>query len=128
MKEIIATIKSEVIHGKGMGHKHGMPTANQELGDNEVEFGVYGGVATVHGDKFLCITNIGLRPSADNNMKANVETLILDFSEDIYGQILQIDLYEYLRPIQKFEGGLDELKLQLDKDANNTRELLKDMI
>jgi len=123
-KKLISCIQGKIVRGKGAGHKHGMPTANLDFGNQELpEYGVYGGLAYVDDEVYMCITNVGLRPSDDNSPKVTFESLLLDFSGDLYGKEMKVELYFYLRGIRKFTGGLDELKLQLQKDAEKTREL-----
>ena len=58
--------------------------------------------------------NIGLRPTVDGKKRV-IEVNIFDFNEDIYGQILQVQVHQYLRGEIKFNG-LEELKAQLYKD------------
>ena len=112
---VIKSIKEVVIHGKGQGHKFDMPTANQKLENDDIK-------TYIDGIEYISITNVGLRPSADDDTRCNVETLILDFSGDLYGKMIQVDLYYFLRPTMKFSG-LSEVKKQLDIDAKKAREL-----
>ena len=119
---VIKSIKEVVIHGKGQGHKFDMPTANQKLNKDDIKHGVYASKTYIDGKEYISITNVGLRPSVDDDARCNVETLILDFSGDIYGKIIQVDLYYFLRPTMKFNG-LAEVKKQLDIDAKKAREL-----
>lgn len=125
-KKCLYSITGKIVRGKGAGHKHGMPTANLDYGNNELpKLGVYGGLAYVDDEPFMCISNVGLRPSDDNSQKVTFESLLLDFSGDLYGKEMKVELYFYLRGIKKFEGGLDELKIQLAKDAERTRKLFE---
>ena len=119
---VIKSIKEVVIHGKGQGHKFDMPTANQKLENDDIKHGVYASKTYIDGIEYISITNVGLRPSADDDTRCNVETLILDFSGDLYGKMIQVDLYYFLRPTMKFSG-LSEVKKQLYIDAKRAREL-----
>ena len=49
-----------------------------------------------------------------------METFILDFSSDLYGQTLRVDFYKRLRAERKF-ASLDELKTQIQRDMDSTR-------
>ncbi|MCQ2398298.1 MAG: riboflavin biosynthesis protein RibF, partial [Sphaerochaetaceae bacterium] len=110
-------IAGPVIHGRGLGMKYGMPTANQYIAPNRLwpEYGVYASVVRLGERIFKGITNIGLRPSGDNTPIPSCETLILDFNEQIYGELMIIEVYAYIRPIKKF-AGLKEVRIQIDKD------------
>ena len=121
---VIKTIYEEVIHGRGEGHNYGMPTANQVLKKDDIKHGVYASKTTVDNKEYISITNVGLRPSVDENKTLNVETWILDFSGDLYGKKIKVDLYYFIRETRKFNG-LEEVKKQLDIDAKKARELFE---
>lgn len=125
-KKLLATLQGTIVKGKGAGHRHGMPTANLDVQDQLLpKHGVYGGLAFVEGNCYQCITNIGLRPSDDDSQKVTVESLLLDFSGDLYGKTMRLELYFFLREIRKFAGGLDEVRIQLLKDGQLTKQLFE---
>ena len=113
----------EVIHGRGNGKKAGMPTANLDIKDiqTKIEYGVYACYVYVKDKKYLGVCNVGMRPTIDS--QKTVEVNIIDFDEDIYGEIISIELIQKLRDIEKFNS-LQEVKKQVDKDIIKTRELL----
>ncbi len=116
--------EGEVTRGNQLGRKLGYPTANLRLTDNEKLIpanGVY--AVTVRltrnpGVIWKGMMNIGVRPTVDG-LNRVIEVNIFDFSEEIYGELLQVTLHERLRSEKKFEG-LDALKIQLalDKEAS----------
>ncbi len=112
-----------VVHGKGIGSKAGIPTANLLVPVNKFlpKFGVYIAAAEIDKKLYHGVTNIGLRPSADDSSIPTIETLLLDFDENIYGKTVIIRLHRYLRDIVKF-AGMPELKQQIDKDKNAAAE------
>ena len=66
-------------------------------------------------------TNIGVRPTVDDHStRVTVETFILDFSGDLYGQTLRVDFYKRLREEKRFDS-LDELQAQIQRDMASTR-------
>jgi len=67
--------------------------------------------------------NLGIRPTFDPP-KELLETYLFDFSESLYGQVLDVALIERLRGEEKFDG-LDALVAQMDKDVAKAREILK---
>ena len=101
-----------------------MPTANLDCAPPLPPFGVYGGIATLRGRDYPCVTNVGTRPSADAEERISVETMLLDFSGDLYGETLRLSLRFFLRPIRRFEGGLDAVAEQVRMDAEETRRRL----
>lgn len=119
---MLYSISEKVIHGKGLGHKHGMPTINQEYNGN-IKPGVYGGLAIINNEKKYCVTNVGTRPSIDDSSAMTIETYIIDYNGNLYDQIVEVDLYFYLRDIIKFDGGIEDVKKQIEKDISKTIKL-----
>ena len=64
---------------------------------------------------FRAVVNIGVQPTV-GVMPLRIEAHLLNFSEDIYGQPLSLDLLEFLRPERKFDS-LQELIRQISSDA-----------
>ena len=110
----------KVIHGKGKGSKHSMPTANLEIGDGRIlpPHGVYGVMTVVDGIRRLGATNIGLRPAADDMPHPTVETYIPNFSGDLYGKEMLLELELYVRGVMDFSGGIDAVRMQVEKDLH----------
>ncbi|MGL6174224.1 MAG: bifunctional riboflavin kinase/FAD synthetase [Cellulosilyticaceae bacterium] len=118
------TIRGEVVHGKALGRTIGFPTANVEADENRVypPNGVYASTIKVYTNHYLGITNIGYNPTVQGKSKT-IETNIFDFNEFIYGEKVEIALYEFMRPEHKFNS-LDELVEQLKQDTQNAKKIL----
>lgn len=110
------SISGKVIEGQKLGRKLGFRTANllypQEL--TTLPFGAYATNVTLKNEVCKGVTNFGLRPTVDGKTPV-VETHILNFDKDIYGETIDIEFTEMLRKEQKF-ASLEELKLQIKKD------------
>lgn len=119
------TLKGEVVHGKALGRTVGMPTANLHVTDGELPLaGVYAAKVKI-GDKIYCsVTNVGRRPTVDDEQKATVESFILDFHEDIYGEQMEVEIVKYLRGIQKF-ADLEAVSEQVKKDIEEAKRIFK---
>ena len=115
--EPIATLRGRVVHGKGLGRTVGMPTANLDVsGSSEIPpEGVYASIARVRTGSYYAVTNIGTRPSIDSSPKLTIETNIIGFDDDIYGEDMIVEIMAYLRPIRKMNG-IEEVKKQVDAD------------
>ena len=109
----------EVIHGKALGRTVGMPTANLCVSDFKLKppSGVYAVTAKVRGASYRGLTNIGLRPSVDDLPVLTIETYLIEFSGEIYGEQMVIEVYAFLREIQKFQN-LEEVRAQVQKDLD----------
>ncbi len=121
-------LTGEIEHGKGLGRTVGMPTANLKIDANCIlpEHGVYATRMVVDGKAYHSVTNIGTRPSVDGESRVTIETFVIDFEGDIYGENVRLEVYQYLRPIQKFQG-IEEVWEQVKKDVENAKKYL-DMV
>lgn len=115
------SLRGPVVRGAMRGRLIGFPTANIAIGaDRELPaYGVYATRAFLGEQAFDSVTNIGRRPTFDAGAPS-VETHILDFDADIYGQELRIDLVSRLRGEQKFSG-VEELRAQIERDVRAAR-------
>lgn len=120
-------IMGEVVHGKKLGRTLGMPTTNLIPIEEKLlpPDGVYVSRTIIDGKIYDGITNIGYKPTVSNEMIRGVETFIFDYSGDLYGKILQVELYKYVRPEQKFES-IVQLKDRINKDIEFAKKYLVD--
>lgn len=107
-------ISSTVIHGRKLGRKLGFPTANIEVADN-IPSGVYYAYTIVNGQRYSSLVNVGVRPTIAHELKRNAEVYIMDFSGDIYGEIIIVNLTQYIRAEKRFNS-IEELKSAIEND------------
>ena len=117
-------LSGTVEHGKALGRTVGMPTANLRVDEGCAlpEAGVYATVSEIDGKKLLSVTNIGVRPSVDDSPVWTVESYIVGFSGDLYGERLTLTVLEKIRPQMKFTS-LDEVKKQVEADVVRAKEI-----
>jgi riboflavin kinase/FMN adenylyltransferase len=118
-------IEGPVVRGRQLGRKLGYPTANVGLADYVVpKFGVYATRTRLpDGRKLPGVANIGVNPTVDGVTAPLLEVWLFDFDEDIYDQVIETDLMAFLRQELKF-AGLDEMTVQVLKDADEARSIL----
>lgn len=119
-------ICGEVIHGDARGRTIGYPTANMVMDASYVmpRLGVYATrVRLQDGRLFHAMTNVGRRPTFYDTGDVSIESHLFDFSEDLYGQIVEIEWIAYLRNERAFDG-LDALVAQLKNDEKEARSIL----
>jgi riboflavin kinase/FMN adenylyltransferase len=118
------TVTGEVIHGEKRGRSIGIPTANVSVWSEKVipANGVYGGWATVGGERYMAMTNIGVRPTFDGQ-GVTVEAHLLDFNRDIYGQTMTVSFETRLREEKRFNG-IEQLIAQIYADIDAGRAFL----
>lgn len=117
-------LTGRVVAGKGLGRTIGVPTANIEVPEGVLlpKQGVYISGVIVDDVPYKALTNIGSRPTVDGH-HVTVESWLLDFEGDLYDKEITLAFIMYLRPEQKFDS-LEELKAQIEKDADQIRKLL----
>ncbi len=120
------SLSGEVIHGNGRGHGLGIPTSNLKIQQQRVlpANGVYACWATFDGQLFPAVTNIGFRPTFENQSSQTfVETHLLDFQGQLYGQVIKLQFITRIRSEIHFSD-INELLTQIHQDIKTTRELL----
>ena len=116
-------LSGTVVVGKRLGHTIGFPTANVQM--EQFKFLPKGGVYVASarlsdGRIYRSVVNIGTQPTTPGTHNLAVEAYLLDFSEDIYGQHLALDLLAFLRPEKKF-ASIEDLVRQIGMDADTAK-------
>jgi riboflavin kinase/FMN adenylyltransferase len=111
------SITGEVMHGRKIGRTLGMPTTNILPAVNKLlpPCGVYASKTLIDGIYHPGVTNIGYKPTVGDESRKGVETYLFDYDQDLYGRVIEVALYTYLRPEIKF-ASLEELKLKMQGD------------
>lgn len=112
-----------VVKGNEIGRTISFPTINQVIPDTNIipKYGVYKSIVEVGGKQYKGVTNIGVKPTVqhrNDGTGAVMETHIIGFDGDLYGQNIAVALVRYIRPEVKFSG-LEELKQQISRDKEN---------
>jgi riboflavin kinase/FMN adenylyltransferase len=116
------SLRGPVLHGDERGRQIGFPTLNVGVSADRwlPPNGVYVTRAHVGDREFQACTNVGTRPTFEGDARRLVETHLLDFEGDLYGDVVTIDLLHRLRAEQKFNG-IEELTAQIERDLQATR-------
>ncbi|MCI8699217.1 MAG: riboflavin biosynthesis protein RibF [Oscillospiraceae bacterium] len=119
------TLSGPVVHGSELGRTLGTPTANLLVPEGVIApgFGVYAGrVRLPGGETRLAVTNVGTRPTVNNDRRAvTVEPWILDYQGDLYGRNIRVEFYARLRPEKRFPS-VQALRDAILENARQTRE------
>lgn len=117
------TLTDVVRSGYHLGTQMGTPTINMRFPDGVIipRHGVYAAKAYVDGEEYMSVTNVGVRPTVSEDGGVNVESFLLDFTGNLYGRLVRLDFYKFMRPERKFND-IDELAAQIKHDAESTRE------
>jgi riboflavin kinase / FMN adenylyltransferase len=119
-------VGGEVIHGAQVGRSIGYPTANILPAEGLVQLadGIYASMTHLPGatEPVPSMTYIGTRPALNTGRRL-IETHLLDYDGDLYGQMLHVDVLKRLRADADFPS-VDDLVAQLRRDEAETREVL----
>ena len=117
-------IRGTVQHGDKLGRTIGYPTANLDLGRYlRPRYGIYAVMGRLPDGRVVKgAANLGIRPTFDPP-KELLEPHFFDFSGDLYGQEIEVELRHFLRPEAKFDS-LDALTAQMEQDCDEARRLL----
>ena len=112
-----------VRHGRRIGRTIGIPTVNLVPPPHVLVpgDGVYiARVCLADGSSYAAVTNVGTRPTVNNGSDLTVESWMLDFDGDLYGQSIRVEFYQRLRDEIRFDS-LDALKAEIRRNADDAR-------
>lgn len=118
------TVEAEVIHGKKLGRTLGFPTANMALLNSGLRQGIYAvRFRRADGSLHDGVASFGRRPTVTDDGQPLLETFLLDFDGDLYGETCRVSLYAFQRPEEKF-ANLDALLDQMTRDKAEAKTIL----
>lgn len=119
------SVRGPVVEGDKRGRTIGFPTANIHVDELHMlpADGVYVSQARFAGQLHGAVTNVGVRPTFEGSRRT-VEAYLLDFTGELYGEILQLVFLHRLRGEQRF-GGISELVEQIGRDTAAARAWLQ---
>src|SRR5467141_3895056 len=110
-------VEGRVVRGTERGATLGFPTANIQPQNRVIpRTGVYVTAALIDGQWRRSVTNIGIKPTFGEHNEATVETYVMNWSGDLYGDVVRVRFLHRLRSEKKF-GSIDELKSQIEHDV-----------
>jgi len=110
-------VEGRVERGSERGHKLGFPTANLHPHNRVIpRNGVYVTGTLIDGQWRRSVTNVGLRPTFADATEPSVETFVMNWDGDLYGDVVRVRFLYRLRDERKFSS-IDELKTQIARDV-----------
>lgn len=112
-----------------MGRTLGFPTANVHLPLERCRAERLGGVWFARiiledsGERYWGLVNVGVRPTVEDSGSCKAEAWLMDFSGDLYGREISIELLKFLRAEAKF-ASLDELRRAMERDRQNALNII----
>ena len=119
-------VSGRIEKGDGRGRKIGFPTANVGFEKNRIipKTGVYATETKIGKLNYYSVTNIGVKPTFLEDGGLTVESHILDFDRDIYGELVEVQFHKKLRDEKKFDSVNDLIK-QIATDVETTRKFFE---
>lgn len=113
-------ISGVVEHGRGIGTKKIVPTANILVPKEKIipKNGVYSVNVKIENEDYKGICNIGTNPTVSTDAKQTIEVHILSFDRDIYNQSVSVEFKKRIRDEKKFDS-VEQLKKQIQQDIEN---------
>ena len=114
-------VEGPVVRGDERGAKLGFPTANIHPQNRVIpRGGVYVTATLIDGQWRRSVTNIGTRPTFESDSARSVETYVMNWTGDLYGDVVRVRFLHRLRNEKKF-GSIDELTSQIERDVVRSR-------
>ncbi len=116
-----------VTHGSDRGTRIGLPTANMTHWSHKKlpAVGVYATIVDILGERHRGITNVGYRPTFEDQQQTSIETHILDFDGNIYGERIEVAFLQKIRDEQKFPS-VEAFLSQIERDKITARRIFRD--
>jgi len=114
-------VEGRVVRGAERGRTIGFPTANVQPRNRVIpRGGVYVTAALIDGSWRRSVTNVGVRPTFEREAEPSIETFVMDWDGDLYGDVVRVRFLHRLRDERRF-AGIDELKRQIGLDVARAR-------
>ena len=111
-------VEGRVVRGKERGRTLGFPTANLAPQNRVIpRNGVYVTATLIDGIWRRSITNVGTRPTFETIEEPSVETFVINWSGDLYGDVVRVRFLHRIRDEKKFDG-IESLKKQIGYDLS----------
>lgn len=122
------SIRLKVEHGNQIGRMLDFPTINQAFPKHHIvpRYGVYSTVVEIDGKLYGGVTNVGIKPTVGSD-RPLAETYILDFSGDLYGRVVEVYFFRFVRPERKF-ASIEQLREQIAHDKQEVQREIADNI
>jgi riboflavin kinase / FMN adenylyltransferase len=118
-------VEGPVARGDARGVGLGFPTANVQPHNRVIpRRGVYVTATLINREWRRSVTNIGVRPTFGDMLEPSVETHVIGWSGDLYGDVLRVRFLHRLREEKKF-GSVDELRSQIERDVSRAQRYFK---
>ncbi len=120
-------LRGEVTHGNALGRTVGVPTVNFDRLEGLClpKFGVYATLTKTENEIYPSVTNVGVRPTVNDQRGTTAETHILNFDGDLYGKTVTVEFLRFIRE-ETFFPSLESLSKQIASDSITAQKFAKE--
>jgi riboflavin kinase/FMN adenylyltransferase len=119
-------VSGRIVTGHRRGRELGFPTANIATQTEVVPLnGIYATLTELQNRRFLSVSSVGINPTFGDGPRT-VESFILDFDGDIYGERIKLSFVQRIRDEKKF-AAVKDLIAQMHEDVKHARAALKEV-
>src|SRR5436853_2466925 len=119
-------VSGRVVSGHRRGRELGFPTANISSPTEVIPLdGIYASLIQIKNKQWLSVSNIGVNPTFGDGPKT-IESFILDFDGDIYGESVKLSFVKRIREERKFVM-VKDLVAQMHEDVNRAKAIFKEL-
>lgn len=120
------TVHGTVEYGKQLGRRLGFPTLNVHPAKEKLlpPNGVYIDSVKIDGIWYNGIGNVGVKPTVTKENRMLIESYLFDYDGNAYGKDVEIQLFKFRRPEQKFDS-VESMKTQIDSDIAYGKEYFR---
>ncbi|HBA62226.1 MAG TPA: riboflavin biosynthesis protein RibF [Lachnospiraceae bacterium] len=110
-------LMGRISHGRQLGRTIGIPTMNVPVRKEKLlpPNGVYAARGILEGVSYDGILNIGRKPTVEENGEVLAELHLFDYAQEAYGKEIEIEIYEFERPEQRF-ASIEALQKRIQQD------------
>jgi riboflavin kinase/FMN adenylyltransferase len=119
-------VSGTVVDGNRRGRALGFPTANIASRTEVIpRDGIYATLFSVGREQWQSVSSVGVNPTFGEGPRT-LESYILDFDRDIYGQTVKVAFLKKLRDEMKF-ADVEGLIAQIHQDVNSARAVFESL-
>lgn len=119
-------VSGRIVTGHHRGQQLGFPTANISSQTEVVPpNGIYATLIHLRNQQWLSVSSVGVNPTFGEGART-VESFILDFDRDIYGELVRLSFVQRIRDEKKFVK-VQDLVAQMHDDVKHAKAVFKDL-
>jgi riboflavin kinase/FMN adenylyltransferase len=119
-------ISGTIVSGHHRGRELGFPTANLAAATELIPAdGIYATTVELENRRWLSVSSVGHNPTFGEGLRT-IETYVLDFAQNIYGEMVKLSFVQKIREERKFTQ-IEHLVTQMHEDVRAARAVFENL-